>query len=59
MMVKNACTLNESWEAQDDDEERVNSMRFKVGRSVDEDHTRQISLFCYNILCVVMNTFLH
>ena len=43
MMVISVCTLNESsGKLEDDGEERAKSKRFRVGRSVGEDHTRQI-----------------
>ena len=43
MMVISVCTLNESSEKiEDDGEERVKSMRFRVGRSASDDHIRHI-----------------
>ena len=61
MMVKSVCTLNESsGKLKDDGEERAKFMRFRVGRSADEDHTRQRLVFCYcNVFSVAMKIFVH
>ena len=55
MMVIGICTLNESsGKLKGDGEERAKSMRFIVGRSASEDHTRQIwgvcDLYVFSIL---------
>ena len=41
MMVRGICSLNESiGELEDDGDEKVKFMRFRVDRSVGEDHIR-------------------